>query len=107
MESCTVERGITGTQSIGFGAVGTHPVYQALTRQIVGLQGRADLFPFPTNALSRASTFPAAYVDLVEQALSDGQESWLNDLQRIGWWEWQLLFGHTPGFSGFDPRGID
>ncbi len=83
-----------GNAKYWFRRVGSgHPVHRALAEQIrvsgdlLGEQG------LPTGALSDPQSLPEALVDLSQSAAS-GKPQWTSDLERIGWWEWQLLFAH-------------
>lgn len=75
---------------------GTHSVKKRLADQI--LQATSPSAENPIRiSLSERWTNPAtvceALVDQVEQSVGD-QDDWQSTLQRVCWWEWQLLFEH-------------
>jgi hypothetical protein len=76
-----------------FRRVGRHPVLDDLAER-VALQQSLFSSGCPTNRLRDATTLAPSLVDLCQTALAS-QPSWRVDLQRICWWEWQLLFLFT------------
>jgi hypothetical protein len=78
-----------------FRRAGTHPVFEELAAHVE--QNREQLLSTTLDLenLTIPSTLPATLVDLVAQFSRErSQPSTIPEveaLQRIGWWEWQLL----------------
>ena len=87
--------------------VGNHPVLGQLAETIArnasrlaGIRGD-DL---PIEPLHSPAQVAPALVDLVERAVTD-KTGWQPGLQRVGWWEWQLLFLHCAAGVNWAPSG--
>ena len=79
-----------GNSKYWFRRVGAHPVHSELSRLISERRGElAQDLPF--DDFSRVGQLPNALVDACESAIH-GKSVWEASLQKICWWEWQLLF---------------
>lgn len=69
---------------------GVHEVHHLLARQILQQQATFQLSGLPLKQLTHPETLANELVDLCQQAVS-GKPQWTEDLQRICWWELELL----------------
>jgi hypothetical protein len=73
-----------------------HAVHRELAATIDRHQSE---FPVSTDKLLNPDTLPDILVDLIEQTLvnqnEQGRRGWIETLQLIQWWEWQLLLKHS------------
>ncbi len=71
-----------------------HPVHDQLAQQI-RLAANAQLPVIPCSLLQPATneSWASILVDCCQQA-QGAQPHWREPLERICWWEWQLLFQH-------------
>ncbi|HBE68467.1 MAG TPA: hypothetical protein DDW52_10005 [Planctomycetaceae bacterium] len=70
--------------------VGQHPVHDQLAHLV------ADTDELPTDLqqhLKNPDELPFILVDSTAKALKS-KADWIEGLQKIGWWEWQLLLKH-------------
>lgn len=86
-----------GNAKYWFHRVGNHPVHHELAERIA--KHREEFHSkIPMERLLDVGSLANGLVDLCQKANRD-QKSWVADLERIGWWEWQLLFAWTASSS--------
>lgn len=80
-----------GNSKYWFRRVGRHPVHGELVHAIQSRQNELTSGDLPIDHLLEATSAASHLVDLCESAMHENS-SWQPDLEKICWWEWQLLF---------------
>lgn len=83
-----------------FRQTSAHPVIPRLIATISQdlVQSQSTLQSLPADQLKDPTLFLDSLVDRVQQA-ERNHVQWKDPLQKICWWEWQLLFDHCRRFS--------
>jgi hypothetical protein len=85
-----------GNATYWFRRVGSgHPVHLDLARLIE--QRKSEIAGLPVNRLVDSNTLPVTLVDMCHQAVRGPSAAWQEDLCKVCWWEWQLLFAYGLG----------
>lgn len=79
-----------GNAKYWFRRVRSHPAHIDLAKHIDAHQNELTS-KLPLANLRDPESLPAHLVDLCQHA-QNGHSEWVEDLQKICWWEWQLLF---------------
>lgn len=79
-----------GNAKYWFRRVRSHAVHHDLAQHIDSHQNNFTS-KLPLANLRDPESLPAHLVDLCQHA-QNGHPEWIEDLQQICWWEWQLLF---------------
>ena len=80
-----------GNAKYWFRRVGSHPVHAALANMVEDRQAELAANGLPIARLTDSARLAESLVDVTEEAVAT-RTTWSRDLQRVCWWEWQLLF---------------